>query len=162
MVQNLWSALLKMSNIYIYFLELNSFSIIVLMQTQFSVDFFFFLPQRFSFIWFTGWICSGNEWGVCDERGQLFVRSLHILEERKVYNELSEDCRKKKGDLMFEGVEYRSDKVSLKFLFISGVTLFTGSLCMDCASLKWWVKTCSKRSRCAECSQWQLTSALNR
>lgn len=30
-----------MSNIYIYFLELNSFSIIVLMQTQFSVDFFF-------------------------------------------------------------------------------------------------------------------------
>lgn len=57
---------------------------------------------------------------MCDERGQLFVRPLHILEERKVYNELSEDCRKKKGGLMFEAVEYRSDKVSLMGLLIWG------------------------------------------
>lgn len=54
---------------------------------------------------------------MCDERGQLFVGPLQILEERKVHNELSEDCRKKKGGLMLEAVEYHSDKVSLMCLF---------------------------------------------
>lgn len=61
---------------------------------------------------------------MCDERGQLFVGPLQILEERKVYNELSEDCRKKKGGLMFEAVEYHSHKVSLMFVFILGVHTF--------------------------------------
>lgn len=73
---------------------------------------------------------------MCDERGQLFVGPLHVFEERKVYNELSEDCRKKKGGLMFEAVEYHSDKVNLMFVFILGVTLFTGFPCTDCAFLK--------------------------
>jgi len=73
---------------------------------------------------------------VCDERGQLFAGPLQILEERKVCNELSEDCRKRKGGLTFQAVEYHSDKVSLMFVFILGVMPFTGSSCVDCASLK--------------------------
>lgn len=72
----------------------------------------------------------------------MFVGPLRILEERKVYDELSADCRKKKGGLVFETVEYHPDEVSLMSVFVFR-TCFLQVLLKQVFLPLNWVNICS-------------------
>jgi len=72
----------------------------------------------------------------------LFAGPLQILEERKVYDELSADCRNKKDGLMFEAVEYHPDEVSFVSVFVFR-TCFLQVLLKQIILPLNWVNICS-------------------